>query len=59
MRDRYALIGPVVVIGLILFGLGAWFVRTKTEQNTFNRFSKEKVTFWEAAFTELRVEPQR
>lgn len=53
------LFGIAILCTAILFGAGKWYFVTCIERDTFNRFSEKKVTFWEAAFTELRVEPTK
>ena len=37
---------------------GIWYAQVRIEMSTFNRFSDEQVTFWEAAASDLRITPQ-
>ena len=53
-------IGLIVTTLAVLFiGAVIWAVSSYCEMNTFNKFSKTKATFWDAAFAELRVVPDK
>ena len=45
-------IGGVALFSVVII----WIFSTMVEQSTFNRFSDKKVSFLEAAFSELRIE---
>ena len=45
----------VFIFGLFIAGIGS--IQTYMEMKTFNKFSKTKATFWDAAFSNLRVYP--
>jgi len=49
----------LLIVGLITVLFLIAFMQPHFEMKAFNKFSKQKATYWDAAFSELRIEANR
>jgi len=52
-------VGLLLIVGFFVFILLIAFIQPHFEKRAFNKFSKQKATYWDALFSELRIEANR